>query len=614
MKKHLLCILSLVLLLSLFSFVGCNSGKDIHVHKFTTSVVDATCTAAGEKVYICDCGKTDVAEIPALGHSFKDGFCTRCGAVDPDNHEHIWTGPTCTEPQICELCSKTQGEPLGHAVVTDSRVEPTCTKTGLTEGSHCSRCGDTLVAQEVIGATGHRYEDSNECNVCGHIDTQYFTFTLLSDDTYEVKAKDVNNIPAHVVIPDFYMDKAVTCIGMNAFAYCNNLQSVAIGINVTSIDFCAFYSCNSLTSIFIPDGVAAIGIGAFGYCKSLGNIQVAENNAMYTDIDGNLYSKDGKVLIQYAIAKQAIAFAIPDGVNTVGSGSFAGCDNLKMVVIPNSVNQIDSQVFYTCTSLTSVIIPNSVTSIGAQAFEGCISLSSIVIGNNVATIGSLAFKYCDSLTNIVIPNSVTTIGSEAFWNCFNLTSIVIGHNIATIEAGAFEYCSALICVYYNGSESKWADINIGTSNTELLSAIYYYSEEHPTTEGNFWHYDENGEIAVWCYNPVIDSAVEPTCTETGLTEGSHCSRCGETLVAQEEIPALPHTYEDSNQCSVCEYIDTQYFAFTLLSDDTYEVKAKDVNNIPGNIAIPSVYNSKSVSAIGSYAFYECSSLIKIEIF
>ncbi|MBQ4586396.1 MAG: leucine-rich repeat domain-containing protein, partial [Clostridia bacterium] len=528
MKKHLLCILSLVLLLSLFSFVGCNSGKDIHVHKFTTSVVDATCTTAGEKVYICDCGKTDVAEIPALGHSFKDGFCTRCGAVDLDNHEHIWTGPTCTEPQICELCSKTQGEPLGHAVVTDSRVDPTCTETGLTEGSHCSRCGDTLVAQEVIGATGHRYEDSNECNVCGHIDTQYFTFTLLSDDTYEIKAKDVNNIPAHVVIPDFYMDKAVTCIGMHAFAYCNNLQSVAIGINVTSIDFCAFYSCNSLTSIFIPDGVAAIGIGAFGYCKSLGNIQVAENNAMYTDIDGNLYSKDGKVLIQYAIAKQAIAFAIPDGVNTVGSGSFAGCDNLKMVVIPNSVNQIDSQVFYTCTSLTSVIIPNSVTSIGAQAFEGCISLSSIVIGNNVATIGSLAFKYCDSLTNIVIPNSVTTIGSEAFWNCFNLTSIVIGHNIATIEAGAFEYCSALICVYYNGSESKWADINIGTSNTELLSAIYYYSEEHPTTEGNFWHYDENGEIAVWCYNPVIDSAVESTCTETGLTEGSHCSRCGET--------------------------------------------------------------------------------------
>lgn len=76
MKKYLLFILSLVLLLSLFSFVGCNGGKGSHVHKYTTSVVDATCTTAGEKVYICECGKEKVVEIPAPGHSFKEGFCT----------------------------------------------------------------------------------------------------------------------------------------------------------------------------------------------------------------------------------------------------------------------------------------------------------------------------------------------------------------------------------------------------------------------------------------------------------------------------------------------------------------------------------------------------------
>ena len=33
-----------------------------------------------------------------------------------------------------------------------------------------------------------------------------------------------------------------------------------------------------------------------------------------------------------------------------------------------------------------------------------------------------------------------------------------------------------------------------------------------------------------------------TCTETGLTEGRKCSVCGETLVAQEVIPALDHEY------------------------------------------------------------------------
>ena len=38
---------------------------------------------------------------------------------------------------------------------------------------------------------------------------------------------------------------------------------------------------------------------------------------------------------------------------------------------------------------------------------------------------------------------------------------------------------------------------------------------------------------------MIDEAVEPTVESTGLTQGSHCSVCGEILVAQEVIPALP---------------------------------------------------------------------------
>ena len=34
------------------------------------------------------------------------------------------------------------------------------------------------------------------------------------------------------------------------------------------------------------------------------------------------------------------------------------------------------------------------------------------------------------------------------------------------------------------------------------------------------------------------------CTEAGLTEGKKCSVCGETTVAQEEIPATGHTESD----------------------------------------------------------------------
>ena len=47
----------------------------------------------------------------------------------------------------------------GHTEVVDAAKAPTCTETGLTEGKHCSVCDTVLVAQEVVPATGHIWDD-----------------------------------------------------------------------------------------------------------------------------------------------------------------------------------------------------------------------------------------------------------------------------------------------------------------------------------------------------------------------------------------------------------------------------------------------------------------------
>ena len=47
------------------------------------------------------------------------------------------------------------------------------------------------------------------------------------------------------------------------------------------------------------------------------------------------------------------------------------------------------------------------------------------------------------------------------------------------------------------------------------------------------------------HTEVVDKAVEPTCTKTGLTEGKHCSVCGEVLVEQEVVPELGFTVSGS---------------------------------------------------------------------
>jgi len=69
---------------------------------------------------------------------------------------------------------------------------------------------------------------------------------------------------------------------------------------------------------------------------------------------------------------------------------------------------------------------------------------------------------------------------------------------------------------------------------------------------------ETQDVDAWGHTEVIDAAVAPTCTETGLTEGKHCSVCDTVLLAQETVAALGHTPGavatcTTNQiCTVCE--------------------------------------------------------------
>lgn len=58
------------------------------------------------------------------------------------------------------------------------------------------------------------------------------------------------------------------------------------------------------------------------------------------------------------------------------------------------------------------------------------------------------------------------------------------------------------------------------------------------------HDKKNEEIPATGHKIVIDKMVSVTCTESGKTEGSRCSVCGEVIVAQKNIPATGHSWSD----------------------------------------------------------------------
>jgi hypothetical protein len=109
-----------------------------------------------------------------------------------------------------------------------------------------------------------------------------------------------------------------------------------------------------------------------------------------------------------------------------------------------------------------------------------------------------AFRHQESLTEITIPDNVISIGNEAFRYCSELTKIVIGKNIEIIDTSAFSDCENLRNVYYRGTAAEWDKITIDQFNDDLSEAkLYFYSESAPVQSGNFWHYNENGDIIIW---------------------------------------------------------------------------------------------------------------------
>ena len=264
---------------------------------------------------------------------------------------------------------------------------------------------------------------------------------------------------------------------------------------------------------------------------------------------GDMHGYDPSAAPWHGRVKSAV---IAEGVTSISWYAFYDCTSLTSVTIPDSVTSISWYAFYNCRSLTSVTIPNSVTSIGEHAFYDCTSLTSVTIPDSVTSIGWYAFYNCRSLTSVTIPDSVTSIGEYAFYNCRSLTSVTIPDSVTSIGDRAFYNCRSL------------TSVTIPNSVTSI------------------------GEYAFYDCTSLTSVTIPDSVTSIGSFAFRFCTSLTGIWVAEGN-----------------SHYSSDVSGVLFNKDKTTLVQC------PGAFAAYTIPNS--VTSIGEYAFYDCTSLTSVTI-
>ena len=345
-----------------------------HKDSVAVEAQEPTCTEEGHTAkHVCEvCGEvlSESETIAATGHQYGEPEFvwneeeTECEAVFTcekeddtqtvvaDISDEYTLEPNCTEEgRVVHVATVVFGDmeysgrtaektapAKGHTPVTDEAVAPTDRETGLTEGSHCGVCGETLEEQKEIPALWSYSEDGK-------------TVTA-----YNCTEKDVT-IPA-----------GVNALGAALFKNNTEIESVRVPDEVTSVGNTTFYGTTGMKDIYLPDNLTGITQATFYNTGARLHTGAGGSTARLLAWCGKAIT-DGEWTLKFKQITNATA--IPGEVYLLG---WEGTE--EAVVIPESfggvaLKEIRANAFDEMSQVKQITVPESVTEIAEDAFDGC---------------------------------------------------------------------------------------------------------------------------------------------------------------------------------------------------------------------------------------------------
>ncbi len=448
-------------------------------------------------------------------------------------------------------------------------------------------------------------------------------------DEYSVNAIGVGAFRGNTVVTTVSVPAYIETMGEYAFAESTLKYITVHGKNIGTF---AFSGCTALENVTVGKEVEEIATDAFEGCVSLSLINVEEDNAKYSHIDGVLFNKTVSELVIYPANKAGMIYFVPETVSVIGNNAFLNNVNLKSIVIKGNVQSLsDSFIglelvtdvytaktgfvifgyyetaahtyankngieFYdlntnSAASYTYSVSDGSATITGYTGGYGYLSIPAVIDGYPVVRISSYAFQNRKDIYAVYMADSITTIREYAFSGCTNLQSVKLSKSLTTLYYYSFRNCTSL------------TEIEVPKSLTEGSS-------------------DGNSYGAFNGCNNIKTVSFEDGCTKIANGLFANCKGL-ETIVIPDTVTIIESYafyYATALKSIVLskELQSIGSLAFSNCSSlETVEMP-NSVTLVGGNAFeyctnLSKVTLSKSLESIGSRAFRDCDKITEIEI-